>query len=876
MRSHPATETALVEAYREFRDLSAEALSAVAAQSRRAHDVVRLHDEAHRALAPSWYDEEDLLDAATEVIRAGSGVVEGLGRVVVYLPERLTRHGAALLQALAEETELVVVAGTCGDPAADADSARSVGWLAGPGVEPPNGPDPLWMVDVERTRVVTVSDADEEVRAALRAIVAAVRTGTPLDRIAVLFARPEPYARLAYEQLTAARLTVNGTAVMPLTARVAARTLLGLLALPDGRFRRDDVFAWLAGARVHHRGRWVPAVAWERLSRDAGVVGGRHDWDALLDRLATELDETAREDEEDPEAPEWAADRSRQDAGRARSLREFVLGLIDDLDEASRSARPWPEWSAWARRHMDELLGREAARADWPSAEQRAAERVDRALDRLACLGEMEGPVDLDVFSRTLELELESDLGRVGRMGEGVLRRTGQHGGGARPRPRRRARPGRRRVPRRAAGRLAPARTASAPPPAVNCPCARPHVEKRHRELLAALAGASRHLLCVPRGDLRGSKERVPSRWVLQVASALGGGSWYSERPAGRGAGPRLARARRVVRRRPPALPRSPPRNRSTGCGRCWPGSRRIRSTATRPRGTHAVEERRSAAFTRFDGNLSGADVPSPVERTVSATRLERWANCPFAYLMRDVLGIGEVENPEEQLTITPQHRGSLVHDVLERFIAGVLDRPPAPDEAWGAPDEERLEQHRARRSFADYEAKGLTGRAVFWGRERKRIMADLSKVLELDSDVPPHARHAAAGGRARGSGSRTPTSAWSGSGSPTVARSASSDWPIVSTSATTGRSTSWTTRRDAPATTAASSEDNPDLGGHPPAATGVRQAARALRGTPDDPGPRRVLVHLVEGQVQAHRLRGDAGRPVPGRRVAGRDRRRD
>ena len=42
------------------RDLSAEALDAVAAQSRRAADVVRLHRRAHRALAPAWYDEEDL------------------------------------------------------------------------------------------------------------------------------------------------------------------------------------------------------------------------------------------------------------------------------------------------------------------------------------------------------------------------------------------------------------------------------------------------------------------------------------------------------------------------------------------------------------------------------------------------------------------------------------------------------------------------------------------------------------------------------------------------------------------------------------------------------------------------------------------------
>jgi ATP-dependent helicase/nuclease subunit B len=40
-----------------------------------------------------------------------------------------------------------------------------------------------------------------------------------------------------------------------------------------------------------------------------------------------------------------------------------------------------------------------------------------------------------------------------------------------------------------------------------------------------------------------------------------------------------------------------------------------------------------------------------------------------------------------------------------------------------------------AQEVFDEYEAKGLTGRAVFWRPERKRIMADLTKVLALDSD---------------------------------------------------------------------------------------------------------------------------------------------
>ena len=70
---------------------------------------------------------------------------------------------------------------------------------------------------------------------------------------------------------------------------------------------------------------------------------------------------------------------------------------------------------------MRSLFGDERRRSAWPTVEQKAAERVDRALDRLACLDAVEESVDLDVFTRTLELELETDLGRVGRMGEGVL-----------------------------------------------------------------------------------------------------------------------------------------------------------------------------------------------------------------------------------------------------------------------------------------------------------------------------------------------------------------------------------------------------------------------------------------------------------------------
>ncbi len=68
--AHPSTEMALVAAYKELRDCSPPALGQLARQSARAADVVRLCREARAILAPAWYDEEDLIDAAIGVLAA--------------------------------------------------------------------------------------------------------------------------------------------------------------------------------------------------------------------------------------------------------------------------------------------------------------------------------------------------------------------------------------------------------------------------------------------------------------------------------------------------------------------------------------------------------------------------------------------------------------------------------------------------------------------------------------------------------------------------------------------------------------------------------------------------------------------------------------
>src|SRR4029079_13156006 len=141
------------------------------------------------------------------------------------------------------------------------------------------GPDQPALLPAE-VQVVTTADADDEVRAALRHVLAAARSGVALARIAVCYATAEPYGRLCGELLAAAGLPFNGRATMPLRERAAARAVLGLLALPDHDLSRHDLFALVAGTPlVDAGGQPLPAAAWERISREAGVVAGLRQWD---------------------------------------------------------------------------------------------------------------------------------------------------------------------------------------------------------------------------------------------------------------------------------------------------------------------------------------------------------------------------------------------------------------------------------------------------------------------------------------------------------------------------------------------------------------------------------------------------------------------
>jgi len=726
---HPSTEEALVHAHRELSELQPASLATLERQGRRAGDVVRIHRAVRDRISADWFEESDLMAAAERVVAAGSPVLDDLGTIIVYLPEDLSLPATRMLRAVARATTVEVVAGLTGVQPADDEVRRTLRRM---GLQPPDGHvAPAPAVD----EVVSVSDAEEEVRSAVARVIANARDGVPLERMAVLYPSPEPYARIAHEQFQAAGIAYNGAAVRPLADRVVGRWLLDLLDLPMRNYDRPAVMGLLTSAPVvtEHRRR-IPAGAWERITRDAGIVHGRDAWWTRLEHYAEAQRRRAEEPADD--TPEWLIDRSRDNADRAVALRRFVTGVITALDEAAR-LRTWSELSQWCRTQLARRI--DGRRHRWPEDEVDAAERVDVALDRLAGLDAVEPLTDLSTFRRALQLELDDDLGRVGELGRGVLVGTassalgvdldvvialGLAEGVAPPRP----------------------REDSLLPDAERRVVAdelRPRDERvgvEHRHLLAALAGArTRRVMIHPRGDLRRNVEHVASRWLRDA---------IEERNAGRD-------DPRALPQRAPWLDKVPSfagrmrhttfpstaqeyRLRALGGGRHGfhlLSHPQVTADAGLRRGLDLVLQRHDGDFGRFTGRLTGhaADLVAAAmkRRVTSATALETWLACPHAYLMQHVLRVKPVENPEEQLRITALDQGSLVHDVLERWLCALLeDQLPPPTQSWPQAARDRLAEI-ARDACDDAEARGVTGHPLFWRQDRQRLLLDFDHFVD-------------------------------------------------------------------------------------------------------------------------------------------------
>lgn len=741
---HPATEQAIVRSYRDLRDLSDDGLNVLASQSARAFDVVRICGQVREKLKDRWYDGQDLNDLAIEALTSGSidGIVREFGPVIVHLPQRVTRSQGRLVSTLAQQTPVAVVVGLTGNNKADGAVLESVNRIgaelkAVPEISQPHG-----------QRIISTASADEEIRVAAREVLNAARDGIPLSRIAVLCGGGKPVIRQLQDHLHSAGIEYNGPSGRTLADSLVGRGLLALLSLANRDFRRDEVFALLSVAApilpadqdaASGEPKPAPVMAWERVSRRAGVARGAEQWETRLRGYAEELREAAELEMGDPDRIEGRAERRLREADHADSLARYMANLIGDLSPDPEPTT-WKQWCNWIGGLINSYLTDSPAQPAWPEPEQEAAEQTGLILDRLANLDEIEHFPRTATFRHTLASELTKPTGRVGRVGHGVL--TEQIGASAGMELDRAILIG------MAEGifphspsddPLLPDRERKAAGDDLTLLSDR--VDDQHRNFLTVLASTTTSTLVYARGDSRQASEQHPSRWLLDSAAALaerpvdstnleslcgdGAADWFEHVPSFSG---------RVLGADFPATAQEFRLQAVSRAGR--EGDFPEDDDAVLARGVELVAARASQQFTRFDGNLSGLDIAGLTKDVVSPTSLETWADCPMRFLFQHVLRVQTFDRPEDLLEISALEKGSLVHDALDIFVREQLDhgQVPQPGLPWSRQQRARLIEI-GKTLCEEAEAQGLTGTPVFWRHDRYRILTDLARFLTEDDE---------------------------------------------------------------------------------------------------------------------------------------------
>ncbi len=776
---HRATQQALAATLRELRHASNDTLRRITLAGATHAELARLATRYQRCTA-AYYDADDMLDAAVAGLEdiadsarrnstsAAGDPISALGLFIVFAPDQLPAAHVRLVTALARLKICDIVFTLTGEVDSDEPMralaaelsvhlGKPIDNTAGAPLTPPFG-----------TSIVHAPEPDDEVRAVIRGIFERLERGTPLHRVAVLYRNADQYAGLLHDHLDAAGLPWNGPSHRTLAQSVSGRTLLGMLALPQSDYQREDVMAWLSGApvRATRKGPIVAATRWENLACRAGIVGGKSNWTTgltLLEQRRRADVERYRSDSSNGSNGSHPAFRQAcADLAEIERLQRFIAELVTIEDVAN--ATDWRTLSTTLRHLLERYLEPRDAQTPggtdhhdghaWPDIELHAHDAVLRALDGLAVLddelrdanGQQQAapPPTLQYLKDALGLALEQPQRSVGRFGDGVFVGSlsqaagttfdtvfivGMADGTFPPRPRDDAI-----FPetlRAVVGLSSPSRDRQ---------------RRARREYLNALCAAPERVLSFARVDTHARHEQHRSRWLTETHTVLAGA-------------PRMGKDFSADRDKPwfhtidsfehgisEASTPGSPQEASIHALLHW--QRTISSAARAPAASAMpptlddpiLERAYTTIINRAQHHanaFTGIVGPLPdfvADRVWSATALERYATCPFRYLLGDILRLTELDRPDERETIDPRERGTLIHEILRQFIDAMPQRS-SPNQPW-SPDERQAIHDIADSECAAVAKRGGTGRPLTWKLQRRRLHRELDVVLDTDEEV--------------------------------------------------------------------------------------------------------------------------------------------
>ena len=636
-----------------------------------------------------YHDASDLLDEAARLLIAEPGRL-GAAAVLVFGFVELNPLEMRLLDACGR-------AATVHRYAADADVAE---------LPPP-----------DRIEIVAAPGEEREVREIARVVLAHAEAGGRLDEVGILLRQPAAYLAAVRDVFTAAGIPYTSGTAPALGETRAGRSLRLLAEVRRSDFARAAVTEFLAFADLRSRPGTSPAE-WERLSRQAGIVGGAREWRERLDRLGRRLEPPPETEDDEERHARRPGGRGALDALR-RVARVLVRGLGRVPDPAPVDA-------------LVDAFTRTFRRLVRTSPE---AELALGALGRLRELGAVEAVVPLEEFWALLDTALgaPSSAGPEPAPGRVFVGELGMSLGVDFPLT---IVPGLVEGGFPAAPRQDPILLDRERRQLAGLPLAEAaRALERVRFALAVGSGARRVVLTYPRVDAESGRPRVPSFLVLDLLEAVTGRRHDFE-----------ALQRFPGWRSIPLHPAPPSARERPLDEREWLVSRALHARldpeallSQLPRARRGLEaircRERTDALTAYDGLLGqGVDLG---EAPLAPTALERYAACPFRFLLERVYRLEAVEEPDRILMIDPRDRGDIVHAALEATFRRLAEGGSLPLARARVPAARDALQAAFAEACADAERRGVTGLPALWAGERARLRAELLAALEAEADDP-------------------------------------------------------------------------------------------------------------------------------------------
>ena len=714
IRSMPGLPRALRRTFTDLRDalVTPSQLATLGGES--AAELAALYGEYMEVLAGAGRaDDAMLYEAAAELAAEREGPLLS-SWVGVYGLYDLPEPQRGFLRALAQGRQ---VDAFLPGPADAAYSAPAREFFLELGCTP-ESPGPVSTgredgVDEPQVEIVSVEDAAAERREVLRRVVAAAEQGRRFHELAVVHA-DAGWRGLFVEELEARGIPVAAQVRRPSLSSRVVGSLLACVAPQSGLPLERAALVDLASACAL-LGRCAPGevARWDRLSRDARVVGGADQWHARLAAMS---------------------------GGRRSCAAEVValLGLVDEIEALRGDGQGLSTWPSLAEWLADALVKLCVGPDDTAVV----------ALRRLSRIGDVESHVGVDAFAavaRDLVAARSERLGSLGRTGVAVVSPEQLRGvrvpvvlfGGLveglfPPRPvpdPLLSDDDRARLAAEGGARLTTAALRAQESDvlfALTCGAAAESLvllRARSRDGSGAPQLPSRHLLAYC-GELTGERLAFSS---LDAAGAVGGRvtrvaaspmphlGWPGEVP---GVDERDADAAALTR-----LQRFGDRRLTEDYLGALLGPRDAMRRLV------AQHSRRDPQLTAWDGLIRDPGLPEAVfggELSVSA--IEAYLDCPFVFYTRYILGASAVEEPEEAFDARALEVGLLVHQVLERAFRTLRDAGKHDRGAASIALEAALAD-----VFMRAELEGLTGYPLAWEGQQRRLSADLRQAVATD-----------------------------------------------------------------------------------------------------------------------------------------------